>query len=62
MTGASSDDDTNAVSPDETIAWIRSNLSRIEQFFTAAQAEHSCELLIDLAKALATKYFGPSQE
>ena len=60
MTGTSSDDDTNAVSPDETIAWIRSNLSRIEQFFTAAQAEHSCEQLIDLAKALATKYFGPS--
>ncbi|GAB4921949.1 hypothetical protein MAHJHV47_44240 [Mycobacterium avium subsp. hominissuis] len=26
------------------------------------QAEHSCEQLIDLAKALATKYFGPSQE
>lgn len=37
MTGASSDDETNAVSPDETIAWIRSNLSRIEQFFTAAK-------------------------
>lgn len=54
-------DETNTVSPEETVAWIRSNLGRIEHLFTEAEAEHSCEELIKLAKELATKYFGPPQ-
>lgn len=52
-------DETNAVSADQTVAWIRSNLSRIEQLFAGAQAERSCEELLKLAKALAIKYWGP---
>jgi hypothetical protein len=54
-------DETNVVSPDETVAWIRSNRDRIEQLFVEGEAEHSCEELINLAKALAIKYFGPPQ-
>lgn len=54
-------DETDAVSPSETVTWIRSNLTRIEQLFTEGEAERSCEELINLAKALAIKYFGPPQ-
>lgn len=54
-------DETNAVSPRETVAWMRSNLSRIEQLFIEPEAERSCEELLNLAKALAIKYFGPPQ-
>lgn len=54
-------DETNIVSPDETVAWIRSNLGRVEELFTEAEAQRSCEELINLAKALAIKYFGPPQ-
>ncbi|OCB16532.1 hypothetical protein [Mycobacterium intracellulare] len=54
-------DETNTVSPLETVAWIRSNLSRIEQLFIEPETERSCEELLNLAKALAIKYFGPPQ-
>lgn len=52
-------DETNVVSPVATVAWIRDNLTRIEQLFSDAQATRSCEELIALAKSLANKYFGP---
>jgi hypothetical protein len=52
-------DETNAVSSEETIAWVRGNLGRLEDIFTDAKAERSCAELLDLAKALATKYYGP---
>lgn len=55
-------DETNAVPADATVAWIRSNLSRIEQLFIEPETERSCEELLNLAKALAIKYFGPPQD
>lgn len=55
-------DETNAVPPDATVAWIRSNLSRIEQLFSEPETERSCEELLNLAKALAIKYFGPPRD
>ena len=55
-------DETNAVSPEATVAWIRDNLGRIEELFTDAKAARSCEELIALAKSLAIKYFGPTEE
>ncbi|MBZ4569309.1 hypothetical protein GBO17_12600 [Mycobacterium avium subsp. hominissuis] len=54
-------DETNVVSEDELVAWIRTNLGRMEQLFSAAEAAHSCEELLNLAKALAVKYFGPPE-
>jgi hypothetical protein len=52
-------DETNIVSPEATVAWIRDNLGRIEDLFTDAKADRSCEELLNLAKLLANKYFGP---
>lgn len=55
-------DEMNFVSPEETVAWIRDNTSRIEELFTDDKAASSCENLLSLAKSLASKYFGSPQE
>lgn len=55
-------DETNFVSAEETVAWMRDNLSRIEELFTDGKAASSCESLLNLAKSLASKYFGPPHE
>jgi hypothetical protein len=52
-------DETNAVRPEETAAWIRDNRGRIEDLFCDASTADSCKALITLEKALAIKYFGP---
>ncbi|OBH89941.1 hypothetical protein [Mycobacterium sp. E2989] len=54
-------DETNSVSPQAMAEWIRDNLKRIEELFDDARAERSCEELLNLAKLLANKYFGPPQ-
>ncbi|OBH99461.1 hypothetical protein [Mycobacterium sp. E2733] len=54
-------DETNTVSPEAMVAWIRDNLERIEDLLSDAKADGSCEKLLNLAKLLADKYFGPSQ-
>ena len=53
-------DETNIVSPEAMVAWIRGNSQRIEDLFTDANADRSCAELLKLAKQLADKYFGPS--
>ena len=54
-------DEMNAASPEETIAWTRDNLGRIEELFSNDSAANSCRALIALEEALATKYFGPTK-
>ncbi|GAA4537647.1 hypothetical protein GCM10023161_14850 [Mycobacterium paraffinicum] len=54
-------DETNTVSSEAMAAWIRDNLERIEDLFSDAKADGSCKELLNLAKLLADKYFGPSQ-
>ncbi|WP_231989300.1 hypothetical protein [Mycobacterium sp. 852002-51613_SCH5001154] len=54
-------DETNTVSPGAIVAWIRENLERIEDLFSDAKADGSCDEVLNLAKLLADKYFGPSQ-
>ena len=53
-------DETNIVSPEAMVAWIRGNSQRIEDLFTDANADRSCAKLLELAKQLADRYFGPS--
>lgn len=52
-------DETNAVSSEAMVVWIRDNMQRIEELFNDARADKSCEELLNLAKVLADKYFGP---
>jgi hypothetical protein len=52
-------DETNVVTPEATVAWIRDNLNRLEALFSNANAARACEELLALAKLLATRYFGP---
>lgn len=52
-------DETNQVSPEETVAWIRDNLGRIEELFSDSPAGKSCKALAELENANAIKYFGP---
>lgn len=51
-------DEMNSPSPEETAAWIRENLGRLEQLFSDEEADRSCQELLNLAKSLAIKYFG----
>lgn len=55
-------DETNVVSPVETVAWTRDNIGRIEELFSDTAVARSCDELIALAKSLAIKYFGPSKD
>jgi len=48
-------DETNAVSPEAQVAWIRDNLGRIDELFSDANAARSCNALIGLEEELATK-------
>lgn len=50
-------DEMSSVSSEETAAWIRENLARLEQLFSDAEADRSCQELLNLAKSLAIKYF-----
>jgi hypothetical protein len=52
-------DETNRVSPPETVRWIRDNLDRVEELLIGENADHSFEELNALAEALSIKYFGP---
>lgn len=52
-------DETNRVSPEESMAWIRENTGRIEGLFSDSAASDSCAALIALEESLANKYFGP---
>lgn len=54
-------DETNRVSPEAMVAWIRDNVERIEELFNDSRADQSCEELLNLAKLLANKYFGPPE-
>ena len=54
-------DETNPVSLEDKVAWMRDNLPRIEELFSDAKATRSCQELTNLAKLLADKYFGPSR-
>lgn len=53
-------DETTPVSVDATVFWIRENKDRIEELFSEANVDRSCEELINLARALADKYWGPA--
>lgn len=53
-------DEAAPVSVDATVFWIRENLERIEELFSDANVNRSCEELINLARALANKYWGPA--
>ncbi|ALM18168.1 hypothetical protein DDJ48_21485 [Mycobacteroides abscessus] len=53
-------DETTPVSVDATVFWIRENRERIEELFSDANVNRSCEELINLARALADKYWGPA--
>ncbi|SHQ27625.1 Uncharacterised protein [Mycobacteroides abscessus subsp. bolletii] len=53
-------DESAPVSVDATVFWIRENLERIEELFSDANVNRSCEELINLARALADKYWGPA--
>jgi len=52
-------DETNVVSPAETVAWIRDNERRIEDLFVDSSIAHSCTALTALEDANALKYWGP---
>ncbi|RAU93025.1 hypothetical protein DQP58_17295 [Mycobacterium colombiense] len=52
-------DELNRAGPAEMATWTRTNLSRIEEMFSSANAQRSCEVLIARRKAQAYKYFGP---
>jgi hypothetical protein len=52
-------EETNFVSPEETVVWTRDNLGRIEELFSDASAASSCKALVALEESLANKYFGP---
>lgn len=52
-------DELNRAGPAEKATWTRTNLSRIEEMFSSANTQRSCEELIALGKARAEKYFGP---
>ncbi|MDO3126490.1 hypothetical protein P5V43_05165 [Mycobacteroides abscessus subsp. bolletii] len=52
-------DETIPVSVDATVFWIRENKDRIEELFSDVNVDHSCKELINLARALADKYWGP---
>lgn len=54
-------EETNVVPREETAAWIRDNLSRIEAFFADDNVSDSCEKISALEKVMADKYFGPAQ-
>jgi hypothetical protein len=51
-------DEMNFASPEETVAWARNNLARVEQLFSDGEADRSCHELLNFAKSLAVKYFG----
>ncbi|CPV67467.1 hypothetical protein [Mycobacteroides abscessus] len=53
-------DETVPVSVDAIVFWIRENKDRIEELFSDANVDRSCEELINLARALAEKYGGPA--
>ncbi|MDB2215641.1 Uncharacterised protein [Mycobacteroides abscessus subsp. massiliense] len=53
-------DETVPVSVDAIVFWIRENKDRIEELFSDANVDRSCEELINLARALADKYWGPA--
>lgn len=53
-------DETVPVSVDATVIWIRDNRDRIEELFSDVNVDRSCEELINLARALADKYWGPA--
>jgi len=55
-------DEMNSPSPEETVAWIRENLARLEHLFGNAQAHRSCQELLNLAKSLAVRYFGAPED
>ena len=52
-------DERNITQPDETVVWIRENLSRIEDLFSDASVAESCDSLKNLEEANATRYWGP---
>jgi hypothetical protein len=52
-------DEMNAATPEETVAWTRDNIGRIQDLFSEASATTSCRELIALEERLAIKYFGP---
>ncbi|MGV0747005.1 hypothetical protein [Mycolicibacter heraklionensis] len=52
-------DETNVVSPAESVAWIRDNAQRIEDLFVDSSAAQSCKALTALEEANALKYWGP---
>ncbi|WP_081968258.1 hypothetical protein [Mycobacterium kyorinense] len=52
-------DETNRVPAEETVAWIRDNLGRIEDLFSDSSAVQSCKAVTELENANAIKYFGP---
>ncbi|MGB8792118.1 MAG: hypothetical protein WCD33_11460 [Mycobacterium sp.] len=53
-------DERNAISPVEAVAWMRDNISRIEELFSDSSAARSCKELTALENANADKYWGPS--
>jgi hypothetical protein len=54
-------EETNVVSREDTAAWIRANLSRIEALFAEDAPADSCQKISALEKAMADKYYGPAQ-
>jgi hypothetical protein len=53
-------DERNVISPVEAVAWMRENISRIEELFSDSSAARSCADLTALENANADKYWGPS--
>ncbi len=54
-------DETNPVSAVASAAWLRANLSRIEELFSENSAASTYAEMIELEETVASKYFGPQQ-
>ncbi|MGB6206620.1 hypothetical protein [Mycobacterium sp.] len=55
-------DEQSPVSPGDAVAWVRDNLSRIEELFSDSSATASCTALTELENANAIKYWGTPKE
>ncbi len=55
-------DERNPISPVEAVAWMRDNISRIEDLFSDSSAAQACQDLTALENANADKYWGPSND
>jgi hypothetical protein len=55
-------DERDVISPVEAVAWMRDNISRIEELFSDSSAANSCENLTVLENANADKYWGPPSD